>query len=75
MSTDPNHPTVVIGAGLGGLCCSATSSKREYGRFDFAVCPARDGAQQQRRSPDPGFQGLTESWAQQEPTSTDAGHW
>ncbi len=23
MSTDHDHPTVVIGAGLGGLCCGA----------------------------------------------------
>lgn len=28
MSTDPTHPTVVIGAGLGGLCCAAYLARR-----------------------------------------------
>lgn len=28
MSTDQNHPTVIIGAGLGGLCCGALLAKQ-----------------------------------------------
>jgi prolycopene isomerase len=42
MSTDQNHPTVVIGAGLGGLCCGALlAGHGETPDLDISV-PQRD---------------------------------